>query len=196
VLTRRGFPHLGKRYRSKATLWGLPVVDIAIGPHEDGPRGRARGIIAIGDSATGWIAIGGVARGMVAVGGVGVGVFALGGAAAGLLTAVGGGAVALGAAVGGLAIGSIADGGGAIGIVAQGGGALGLFTRDYRNIMGPAATPGIFSRLSWFFGPRQLSALSTWLPMAILIGVMLVPAAIIALIAKWRLGREPDDPRR
>lgn len=196
VLTRRGLPYLGKRYTSKATLFGLPVVHIALGPHHDGPRGHARGIIAIGDIATGWLAIGGVARGIVAIGGLAIGVFALGGGAVGVLAATGGGAVAIGAATGGLAVGSIAVGGAAAGFVAQGGAALGWFTRDYRNFMAPASVPPIFSRLSWFFGPTRLSPVSTWLPMADLSGVTCIAAAAISLIAMWRLARQPDHPER
>ena len=63
VLMRRGFTRRGKRYRSKATFFGLPVVDIAFGPFGTETLGRARGIIAIGDSAYGWLAIGGMASG-------------------------------------------------------------------------------------------------------------------------------------
>ena len=193
VLTRRGLGYLGKRYRSKASMFGLPVANVAFGPHQDGPRGHARGIIAIGDIATGWLAIGGVARGIVAVGGLAIGVFALGGGAVGLLAATGGGAVALGAATGGLAVGSIAVGGGAAGIAAQGGAAFGRFTHDYRNFTAPGSVPAIFSRLSWFFGPARLSPVSSWLPMAVLSGVTLIFAALISLIAMWRLARDPDN---
>src|SRR5262245_11748699 len=65
VLTRggAGFMEMGKRYRSKATLFGWPVIDVALGPKNGELRGRARGIIAIGDIATGAIALGGMTRG-------------------------------------------------------------------------------------------------------------------------------------
>ena len=48
------------RRRSKLTLFGLPLYDIATGPDpEKGERrGHARGIIAVGDFATGVLAIG------------------------------------------------------------------------------------------------------------------------------------------
>lgn len=189
VLTRRGFGPLGKRYRSKAALFGLPVIDIALGPHHDGPRGKARGIIAIGDIASGWLAIGGMARGIVAIGGLAIGVFALGSGGVGVVGACGGGAIAAGIAVGGGAVGTLAEGGAVLGIIAQGGGALGLFVRDYHNFFNPAATPPIFSRLSWLFGPAKPTPLSTWQPMAVLFGLTLVPAALIGLIASWRLRR-------
>ena len=44
----------GVRKRSEKKLFGLPLYDIAIGadPEKDEKRGRARGIIAIGDIAT------------------------------------------------------------------------------------------------------------------------------------------------
>src|SRR5262245_53265814 len=48
----------GKRFRTEAMLFGLPVVDIAIGPSGEERFGRARGIIAIGDRAVGLLAIG------------------------------------------------------------------------------------------------------------------------------------------
>lgn len=115
ALKRTRIP-FGKRWRSSTTLFGLPLVDIAVGPDpEKGEmRGHARGVIAIGDVATGFLAVGGLAMGGVAVGGLAIGLFALGGAAVGLLLAFGG------AAVGGVAIG-----GGAVGYYALGGGALG-----------------------------------------------------------------------
>ena len=42
----------GYRFRSKATLWGLPAIDIALGPTHTERIGRAKGVIAIGDRAT------------------------------------------------------------------------------------------------------------------------------------------------
>ena len=118
----------GIRKRSKTTLWGLPLVSVAMGPDpEHGElRGHARGIIAIGDIATGVVAVGGLARGVIAIGGLAVGVFALGGCALSLLLAMGGLAVGV-VAMGGAAIGGIAVGGGAVGVVATGGLAVGYY---------------------------------------------------------------------
>ena len=67
-------------------LFGLPLIDIAIGPESNRGRmhGHARGIIAIGHIATGWIAIGFIARGGLAIGSVAIGVVAIGGAACGV----------------------------------------------------------------------------------------------------------------
>jgi len=110
-------PMRGFRRRSTATLFGLPVFEIAIGPDlEKGEwRGHARGIIAIGDMATGWFAIGGLARGIVAIGGLALGIVSFGGLALG------------GLVLGGLAVGGIALGGCAVGIVAVGGLAVGYY---------------------------------------------------------------------
>src|ERR1700683_4645553 len=70
VLQRKSFPRRGRRYRSKATLFGWPIIDIAFGPADGQMRGVARGIIALGD-----IAIGGITLGVVGGGGLASGVF-------------------------------------------------------------------------------------------------------------------------
>lgn len=106
------------RYRSRQTLWGLPLVAVAMGPDlaAGQPRGIAKGIIAVGDIAIGGLAVGGIACGVIPVGGLCFGAFAIGGLAFGL------------AAVGGLAIGGVVMGGAAAGIVAVGGVALGVWS--------------------------------------------------------------------
>jgi predicted RNA-binding Zn-ribbon protein involved in translation (DUF1610 family) len=189
ILTRRRFsPDFGKRYRSKATLFGLPVLDIAVGPKDGEMRGKARGIIAIGDIATGGIAIGGVARGVVAVGGVALGLFSFGGLAVGLVAALGGLAVG-GMATGGGAIGVLANGGGAAGVYAQGGGALGWFVRDARTFARPLPRPDPFDRVSWFFGPWPPSAGSAMYPVLVNLAITLAAAAAIGLVACYGLWR-------
>lgn len=111
-----------KRYSSKATWFGLPLVDIAYGPDPGEKVGKARGIIAIGDHATGFIAIGGVARGGLAIGGIAYGGVALGGVAVGVIGANGGMALAGLAAMGGMAFsGYFALGGMAFGHIGHGG---------------------------------------------------------------------------
>jgi hypothetical protein len=193
VLTRPGNPFLnsGKRYRSKATLFGLPVIDVALGPKDGELRGKAKGIIAIGDIATGGIALGGVARGVVAVGGLAIGLFAVGGAAVGLVCATGGAAVG-GMATGGGAVGLLASGGGAAGLVAQGGGAFGVHTRDGRSF-GRGASPGSepFDALSWFFGPSLADPSALLRPLAVTVGLTLLVAAVIGLVAWLRLLWKP-----
>ena len=94
------------RYRSKAELFGLPVIDVALGrDSRTGREGIAKGIIAIGDRAVGGLAVGGASVGVVAIGGAAIGMNAFGGAAVGLQLAVGGAAVSGGVSLGGAAIG-------------------------------------------------------------------------------------------
>jgi zinc protease len=117
----------GRVYRSSASLFGIPFVDIQVSsPHFDGsppsPK-TAWGWIAIGDRANGILfAMGGVARGGIAVGGLSIGLVSLGGASLGLVSL---GGLAIGAvALGGVAIGGISIGGVAVGWQAAGGGAM------------------------------------------------------------------------
>jgi zinc protease len=124
----------GRVFRSRATLFGLPLIDIncldpeltagwgGAGPAPGG-RGTARGWIAIGDDARGvLLAVGSKACGLIAFGGRTLGVFSFGGVAAGIV-AVGG--LALGViGFGGLAVGGLAVGGLGVGWQAWGGGAV------------------------------------------------------------------------
>ena len=100
-------------YKSKRTLFGLPLVHIRFG-HRG--IGIAKGILAVGNYAVGVVALGGVSFGLISVGGLSLG----------LLLSLGGWAMG-GLAIGGLAIGLIALGGGAVGLFAMGGGALGMY---------------------------------------------------------------------
>ena len=104
-------------YRSRLTLFGLPLVHVHLG------HGfcRARGIVAIGNIATGVISLGCVAAGAVSIGGVTLGALALG-----ALLAVGGGALSLGVSLGGAAVSRfVAQGGLAVGQYAAGDAAFG-----------------------------------------------------------------------
>lgn len=105
-----------REYRTRATLFGLPLVHITFGGMQNGKfqGGQARGWIAIGNVsygvllsiggvAFGGIAIGGVACGIVSLAGLAVGAIAMGGGAIGWMAA-GGAAIAWHAAFGGLAI--------------------------------------------------------------------------------------------
>lgn len=122
-------PHSGVRtlafeYRSRRTLFGLPLVHIHLG------RGRsvATGILAIGNVARGAVAIGSVSAGLIAVGGVSAGLlFSLGGLAVGFL------------ALGGLAVGYLALGGLAVGIYALGGAAIAANVAAGGAAVGPIA---------------------------------------------------------
>jgi RNA polymerase sigma factor (sigma-70 family) len=134
----------GRVYRSRAALFGLPLIDINVsnpmppGPSVQGmpPRKRrvARGWIAIGDDARGiLVGIGHVGRGFLAIGGRTLGVVSIGGIALGLF-AVGG--LGLGVvSVAGVAAGVWGFGGLALGWQAAGGAAIG-----YDTAVGGAAT--------------------------------------------------------
>ncbi len=115
----------GFEFRSKWTLFGLPLVHIANGIDPATGRGRvAKGIIAVGDTAKGVIAWGGKAYGGVALGGVAVGLIAIGGCNIGVICG-GGLGVALVVAFCGVAIAPVATGAVAVGYYALGGAAWG-----------------------------------------------------------------------
>jgi predicted Ser/Thr protein kinase len=116
----------GYEWKSRAALFGWPLVHICFGQDDQGRMLWAKGVIAIGNRAIGAIAIGGAAIGLLALGGAAIGLMALGGGALGLLLAWGGGAIG-GVAVGGGALGGVAFGGGAYGYYAMGGGAGGRY---------------------------------------------------------------------
>ncbi len=116
-LRRWATRYRGRVYRSRATLLGLPLLDVNVSdPARAGElagRRVARGWIAIGDVAYGVVfAFGGRACGLIAVGGLTVGLLAVGGLALG------------GFALGGLAAGGLAVGGIGLGWQAAGGLAL------------------------------------------------------------------------
>ncbi len=97
-------------YKSKSTIFGLPLIHINTGGRYQ--NRVAKGVIAIGDISLGVVSVGGISVGLISAGGISLGVIALGGIAAG-----------------GLAIGGIAAGGIAIGAIALGiGKAIGAIT--------------------------------------------------------------------
>ncbi len=186
-----------RRYRSEATLFGVPVIDVALGIDEEGRRGRAKGIIAIGDIATGGIAIANSwAVGVVAFGGGGAtGVCALGGGCSiGLLTALGGGVGLGGLALGGVGAGGIASGGVALGFIAQGGVAIGCYARGGSVIgvytFGPnPATRSqramdMFQRLEGIIGSPN-SQLSMMKPIFLIGGIDITVAAAVLVVALY-----------
>jgi len=186
VLMRPEFAvRAGTRYRSKATLFGWPVIDIALGPSGNEKRGSARGIIAIGDLACGGIAIGGLARGIVAVGGIAIGIFPIGGMAIGLLVALGGLAASLGIANGGVSIGAVSCGGLAVGIVAQGGLALGMFARG--GLHHGNSSSMVFEHFHWLFGRFPPKALDVYRPLLFTVAPAVLAAALIGILAIIRI---------
>jgi predicted Ser/Thr protein kinase len=111
---------LGFEYRSKATLFGWPLLHVATGVDPSTGRTRVakgiiamgaspRGVIAFGDVAVGVIACGVFCCGPIAIGVVSMGIFALGSVAVGLFWAMGGVAAAP-VAIGGAAFGYYANG--------------------------------------------------------------------------------------
>ncbi len=102
-------------YKSKKSLFGLPLVHINTGGRYTNKV--AKGIIAIGDVAYGVVSIGGVSLGLVALGGIGIGAVGLGGIGIGLL------------GLGGVAVGLEAYGGVAFGLIE----AFGAFARSFNN---------------------------------------------------------------
>ncbi len=114
-------------YKSRRTLWGLPLLHVVHGRDPaTGKRRQAHGFFAFGDLAKGVFAFGGIARGFFACGGLAVGVVSFGGLSTGLIS-IGGLAVALLLAVGGVAVGALAMGGVAMGWMACGGVAVGVY---------------------------------------------------------------------
>ncbi len=201
VLTRKGFdPQAwgwGRHYTSQATLFGLPVVQIAIGPTAASRRGKAKAIIAIGDQAYGLLACGGLAVGLVAFGGLSIGLLGLGGCAIGVF------------AVGGWAMGGFAAGGGAMGLIAVGGGAIGIiasaggFVARYGAGGGGSATymltayrrdpeaVDLFSRLDWLLGGGTAGS-GMLTPLGWLALLLFGLVALIGMLAGYAYLRHPD----
>ncbi len=191
----------GRRFRSKARILGMPVLDIAFGAHGTEKMGRPRGFIAIGDVATGVLAIGGQARGVVAIGGMAMGGFSMGGMSMGLLTSLGGLSIG-GVCFGGFAIGLLARGGGAIGILADGGFAMGYCARG-GTAFGPhtidasgrvsAAAKSAFATFEWFFGTWPPSMASFFMTILTLLVITLVVAGLVGALA-WRAAMREEGP--
>jgi hypothetical protein len=101
-------------YRSRATLFGLPLVHCRGGKPPGQAAQPAMGWFAFGEIAYGVLfASGAVAVGGISIGGASVGIISFGGFGFGLI------------AFGGIAFGGVALGGAAIGLIASGGIALG-----------------------------------------------------------------------
>ena len=200
VVSRSG--QWGRRYRTKATLFGLPVIDVALGPAPGENVGRARGIIAIGDSATGFVAVGGVARGLVACGGMAIGGFSIGGLSLGVVSAFGG--LALGGLVtGGGAVGVYASGGAAAGYMASGGLPIGYYAAGGAPIgahtIGPGANSAeaaaMFDTMSWFYGGGSpgMAVLQPFLTCGLLTLAAAAAVGLLAILGHLR-GKSTDTP--
>lgn len=111
------WPLAAYEYKSRKTVFGLPLVHIVYGPAWGGGLKPARGFIAIGNIAFGVIAVGGFAAGLFTLAGIGLGLVCLAGVALGI-----------GVGIGGIATGYLAVGGLAIGVYAIGGLGIGEHT--------------------------------------------------------------------
>jgi len=125
-------------YRSKATLFGWPLLHMAMGVDPATGRKRsARGVIALGSSARGVIAFGDTAVGVIACGIFGYGIVSISVVAVGVI-ASGSVAVGLWWAVGGLALAPVAVGGLVVGYYACGQVVVGKFVMG-PHLVSPAA---------------------------------------------------------
>ena len=122
--------HPWYEYKSKRTLFGLPLVHINSGP---GLR-VAKGIIAIGNISIGVFSVGGLALGLFSFGGLCLGLLVV-------LAGVGVGAVAFG----GLAVGVLAGGGFALGWFTIGGIACGVYSAGGLVLASKIAVGGVAS---------------------------------------------------
>lgn len=188
VLSRIG--KWGNRYRSRATLFGLPIVDVAYGPVPGEKTGHARGVFAFGDKATGLFAMGGFARGFVAIGGIAIGGITAGGCSIGLISAIGG--VAIGALVyGGVAAGLVASGGLAFGVVAVGGVAIGYAAAGGAPIGVYMAGPGgsdpeigsLLDMFSFYLGPPSFGLRNMIQPVGFTLGLMACVGAALGAMS-------------
>lgn len=103
-------------YKSKTTLFGLPLVHVNIG------LGRvAKGVFAFGLVSVGVVSFGMVSLGVLAWGMIALGLASLGAISVGVLAALGGLAVSALIAFGGCAVGCFSFGGCAVGLFTFGG---------------------------------------------------------------------------
>ncbi|RCX22706.1 DNA-binding XRE family transcriptional regulator [Fontibacillus phaseoli] len=109
-------PYFHYEYKSKKTLFGIPLVHIHVG------RGIhvAKGIIAVGNISIGVLSIGILALGGLSIGALAAGLVSLAALAIGLLLGAGGIAAGI-VAIGGLALGILTIGGLSIGMFSLGG---------------------------------------------------------------------------
>ena len=176
-------------YRSKRTLFGLPLLHVTAG--QDPATGRervAKGIVAIGGRAKGVVAVGGIATGGFALGGISSGVITFGGLSCGLIS-LGGLAVGFGLALGGLAIAPVAMGGQAIGWWSYGGQSLGP------HALGPGSqdSEAVAFFLPW--APRLLANLG-WISAALVVLSLSLGSIPARLLRRQNQPPRPKSKRR
>jgi len=144
---------LGYEYRSKTTLFGWPLLHVAIGVNPvTGRKRTAKGIIALGGRPRGVIAFGDVAVGVIACGIFGYGLISVSVVGLGVL-AIGSVAVGLWAAMGGVALAPIAVGGAVFGYYANGAMAWGVHV----------LSPEVFDPQAQRFFAAQAPEFSLWI---------------------------------
>lgn len=119
IVINLGSNRVEYEYKSKRTLFGLPIVHINLG------RGmkKAKGIIAMGNISYGVVSIGFLSLGVFSIGLLSIGLVSIAAIAIGLLLGVG--AIAIGTfSMGAISIGIFSSGALAIGKYAVGGGAI------------------------------------------------------------------------
>jgi len=175
------FPPAAFEYRSRLSLFGLPLVHVRIGDRFDVVRGPVKAWIAIGGHAVGVIfAFGGLAVAPVSFGGIAIGLLPFGAIGVGMFSI---GAISLGVcAYGGLAIGWQTFGGCAIAWNAAMGGmavahdfALGGIAHAAQANTGIAAQ--FFRQSPFFTCAKILSGQGIWLMLG-----WIIPLAVLARI--------------
>jgi RNA polymerase sigma factor (sigma-70 family) len=189
------FPPAAYEYRSRWSLFGLPLVHVRIGDRFDVVRGPVKAWIAIGSShAVGVLfASGGIAIAPVSMGGIAIGLLPFGAIALGFFPV---GMISLGVwAYGGLAVGwQVFCGGGLAWNAAQGGAA---FARDFAlGGLAHAAQANTeiakqFFAQNWFFRCAKMVSDHSLLMMLV---VWVIPVAWQArIVARARQRRESQN---
>ena len=186
-------------YRSKAQLWGMPLVHIVKGRRQPMIRTEfysnryravptAKGIIAIGRRAKGVVAIGNIACGVLSMGNISVGLLTISNLGVGLV------------ALGNLAVGTFAIGNGAAGYCAAGNAAAGQYALGHTAQGAVALSVESFDQTQLIQGfiqsvPQQLQGffrLAVWLvdhPLWLVVpaAALLVAAAVAGVIIANRM---------
>ena len=167
---------LSYEYRSKAALFGWPLLHVAMGVDPaTGRKRNAKGIIALGCRPRGVIAFGDVAVGVIACGIFGYGVISISVVGVGVV-ALGSVAVGMWLAMGGVALAPIAIGGAVFGYYANGAMAWG------KHAMGPGGYDPLADK---FFNPWAAKYMrSVFIGSVICIPLFLALGFVPALMAK------------
>lgn len=180
-------------YKSKRTLWGMPLLHVTSGIDPATGRKRvARGFFALGDKAVGVVAFGGQARGIFACGGMAVGVVAIGGMSVGIIS-WGGMALALLYALGGLSVGTLASGGAAIGWQALGGMAFGWYAHGgyviaQHGLGGQVHAPHVYQAFAELPAAlRWMTSISGWTSLG---SFLWIPLMLPMIIVPWWARRQ------